>query len=441
MKKKMKAVQTEVAQGSSRRQFLADSMKLALLFGVPVSLQKALAAETQESVVFVFLRGGADGLSMLRPSASGGLQSSHAVLAAARPNLMIQGANALAGSPFEIHPELMRMKALYDSGEAAFVHGAGSPNPTRSHFEQQDLIEFGNPNRVSGVTGGFLNRSLGELAQRSAQLPAVALASGVTVALRGRELALSLPTKLAGFTNLNAPGIVSGLTIDERVANGMRSVPADRSRIDALSNAKGHQAVASLGKVKEAMAKRSQLNIGTDTEYAGLPAFGTAVQLLATDPGLRILTVDVPGWDTHQNMGVNDGPFNNLMIRLDKALGQMADDLKANGQWQRATVVVMSEFGRRVAQNGSAGLDHGRGGVMMTFGGQVKGKKVVTQVPGSSQTWDLRQLEAPGDVRVTVDYRHVFAEMFKKRFNLTSAAIGTEIFPGFSAADLNLFKS
>ncbi len=423
---------------STRRQFLADSLKLAALFGVPVNLKSAFGAESTDSMVFVFLRGGADGLSMVRPANNTALKASYDVLAAARPDLMIQNARRLGNSNFDIHPELARVKALYESGDLAIVHGAGSPNPTRSHFEQQDLIEYGNPNRLAGSYSGFLNRSLAEISDKSTKLPAVSIGTKVNLSLRGQQLAVSLPVSLAGYPNLTAPGIVSGLALESRLAKGMQSVPEEKTRIDSLSHSRGYQAGNALETVKEAIKKRGDLNLGTGEQYGNISAFPTAVQLLATDPGLKMLTIDIGGWDTHFNMGPNEGAFNNLMIRIDKALGQMAADLKANGLWNRTTVVVMSEFGRRVAQNGSGGLDHGRGGVLFTMGGQVNGKKVVTQVPGGA-AWDLRQLEAPGDVRVTVDYRHVFHELFRRRFQVAANKM-TDIFPGFTGVGLGLFK-
>lgn len=429
---------------STRREFIVDSVKLAMLLGVPAPLRLALGSEAQESLVFVFLRGGADGLSLVRPRANGALKSSHDVLAAARPRLMIQGAVPLANSAFEIHPELRRIKELYDGSEAVFVHGAGSPNPTRSHFQQQDLIELGNPSRAAGVRGGFLNRSLAHLASKSLELPAVSLTAAPAMSLRGPQLALALPPRLAGLIAMNyAPGgIVSGLTLEQRLQYGMRSVPEleKRTAVDSLTNSRGAQAQRGLGKVREAIAREGELTLGSEDQYANLPAFRTAVQLLATDPGLRFVTIDVPGWDTHQNISVNDGTFARLVGNLDKALGRMADDLKANGLWGRTTIVVMSEFGRRVAQNGSEGLDHGRGGLMMVLGGQVAGKKVVIQT-SAADPWTLQSLDGPGDVRVTVDYRHVFAELLKKRFGIGTTPIASDVFPGFEPIPLGVFKA
>jgi uncharacterized protein (DUF1501 family) len=165
---------------------------------------------------------------------------------------------------------------------------------------------------------------------------------------------------------------------------------------------------------------------------SGLPAypasdFGAALRqvamLVRAEVGLEVAAIDLGGWDTHFAQGASDGLMAGLLADLAGGLSALHADLADS--LSRLTVVVMTEFGRRVQENASLGTDHGHGSLMLLLGGNVEGGKVHGSWPGLSQG----QLFGPGDLAVTTDYREVLAEVCRKRLNNPAA---DQIFPGFT---------
>ncbi len=251
-------------------------------------------------------------------------------------------------------------------------------------------------------------------------------------------------------TGLSAAGVVSQYTARERLQALWSLVHSGSSAVEALVRGKGNQAkngtlvLEAAAQIPATDTSISPLNVSVDNpnpayHYAGLSGFRDAVKLLRTDNGIRVLTIDVGSWDFHQNMGTNEGSYNNILKRLDSALGAMARDLGGMpGQavqknlWNKVCVVVQTEFGRRVQQNVNSGLDHGRGGVMMVAGGRVNGKQII-KAPGYS----LATLDQ-GDIPVSIDYRNIVGEVMIKHLKLSSLS---SVFPGHTLATYNLIKS
>ncbi|MCB0013067.1 MAG: DUF1501 domain-containing protein, partial [Anaerolineales bacterium] len=151
-------------------------------------------------------------------------------------------------------------------------------------------------------------------------------------------------------------------------------------------------------------------------------------QLIKADVGLEVACLDLGGWDTHEYQGTVDGLFNELLSQLGRGLHALYSDL--GERMRRVSVVVMSEFGRTLQENGSAGTDHGHGNVMFLLGGGMRGGQVFSRWPGLQP-----EALADGDLAITIDYRDVLAEVISGRLGNHAIA---DIFPGHTISPLGL---
>jgi uncharacterized protein (DUF1501 family) len=161
--------------------------------------------------------------------------------------------------------------------------------------------------------------------------------------------------------------------------------------------------------------------------------FGMAMQavsqLIRADVGVEVACIDLGGWDTHAAQGVGQGLMPNLMNQLGAGLAAFYEDLQ--DLMGGITIVVMSEFGRRVQENAALGTDHGHGNMMLALGGGIAGGQVIARWPGLHPD----QLVGPGDLAITIDYRDVLGEILGKRLNSPDLAA---IFPGYSVSEVGL---
>ena len=153
-------------------------------------------------------------------------------------------------------------------------------------------------------------------------------------------------------------------------------------------------------------------------------------QLIKAGVGLEVSCVDLGGWDTHENQGTIGGAFNLLLSTLAQGLNAFYTDLQSH--MNGITVVTMSEFGRRVAENGSGGTDHGHGNMMLLMGGGVIGGQVFSDWP----TLASNALD-DGDLAITTDYRDVLAEVVGTRLGNPEL---DEVFPNHNISPLGLFN-
>ncbi|MGF1469174.1 MAG: DUF1501 domain-containing protein [Sandaracinaceae bacterium] len=331
-------------------------------------------------LVQVFLRGGADGLSLVPPVHDDDYHR-------ARPTL---GVRAGPGAPplddrFALHPGLAPLMPLYREGRLAVVHAAGIHDRTRSHFAAQDRLEQGAA-RGRGVGSGWLARLLVALDARTSP-SAVALGPRLPEALRG------------------AP---SASVLEAATEHRLDVSPAHLRALEDLHEGPG--AIRAAG--RDALAALARLARLTGRP---IPRHGAAyldgdfgrrlaelARLVRAGVGLRVATVDLGGWDHHFVQGT---ALPALARELGEGLSAFARDLGPLLA-TRVTVLVVTEFGRRVAENTSLGTDHGRGSVALALGAGVRGGRVLGRWPGLRP----EDLEAPGDVRVTTDLGRVLAE-------------------------------
>ncbi|MEO7965228.1 MAG: DUF1501 domain-containing protein [Gemmatimonadaceae bacterium] len=368
----------------------------------------ALATEEERTLVVVFLRGGADGLALV-PAV--GDDAYHR----ARPRLRVPIDGAAASrldDLFALHPRLAPLHALYASGMMAVVHAVGSEDTTRSHFEAQDLMEHG------GVTGGgWLGRFLRfRPASGSRALAAIAFGTRFPEVLRGAPAATVLRS-LDDFS-LGAGGAALA-----------RSLDGLYQREGGILTAAARDTVRALGKLEAIRGTPYRASGGATYASDELSqSLRQVAQLIKARVGLEAVSIDVNGWDSHFTQGTIIEP---LMTQVAGALVAFHDDL--GDAMGRTTVVVMTEFGRRVAENASLGTDHGRGSVMFVLGGGVDGGRVLGRWPGLGS--DV--LEGPGDVAVTTNFRDVLVPVLR-RHGANDATVLGRIFPGHTVDALLL---
>lgn len=373
-------------------------------------------------LVVVFLRGGVDGLNVVPPIS--GADRGH--YEAARPSLQIPtagpGAAIDLNGQFGLHPSAAPLYELYQDNKLSIVQAVGMSNVVnKSHFDAMQFIELGTPGEKT-MTTGWIARHL----QTATNLPVEAIMPSLAVG----DLQ---PVSLAGDTstvNLSDPGSFNIDNGPYRWRNAQRT--ALRNMYDSSSSwlhDAGVQAMNAMDIV--------ELNVtGAYTPSGGATypdgGFGDNLQVLAQmiklDLGLSVATVDLGGWDTHEDEGVGSGGYlANLLGELAQGLHAFYTDLDgagASNYTQRLTVVVQSEFGRELYENADNGTEHGYGGTMYVLSGQATG--------GLHGTWPglaPGQLTDGTDLAVTTDYRQVLSEILVKR--LCNPNIET-VFPGYT---------
>ncbi len=395
----------------SRRALLWAGASAPLVFSRLAAADTPRAAAAPGTLVCVCLRGAVDGLSIAVPHADQEYYRARPTLAIAGPGKP-DGALAL-DARFGLHPRLGALLPAYRARELALVHAVGSPHPTRSHFEAQDYLETARPGARS-ATDGWLARCLRQTAPAGEEsLRAVALASRAPLALRGDESALCLKS-LRQLKLQGRPGLGDALH------SGFEALYAAQN--DPVSRA-GKRALALSRQLKQLVREDYRPEHGAEYPKEGRP-FGEVASLIKADLGLRVAWIDLGGWDTHQNQGnAREGTLARQFDWLGRSLAAFRQDLDA--RFENVVVLLMTEFGRTVHENGTGGTDHGHGSVMLLLGGKVRGGRVYGDFPGlrEEQRYEGR------DLAVTTDYREVLHEIAVRQLGVAET---TELFPDFT---------
>lgn len=397
-----------------RRHALHAAAALALGGGIRLARAQNAAPDAARLVV-VMLRGAVDGLSVLAPLGEPGY-------ARERPNIALgppgteDGAIAL-NTLFGLHPALAPLLPYWERRHLAFVHASGSPDPTRSHFDAQDYMESATPGRKS-TPDGWLNRLATVLAGTGAtassqRLQALNLGPVLPRIFAGDAAVASLASGNAAITQgvLERPAVAAAFAQlyggNDRMSQALREATATRQDIiNALAS-------------DDPAADRGALSLnGLARDTARLGA------LMQRDARIRLAFVPVGGWDTHANQGAGRGALATRLALLAQALDALAREL--GEQLAHTTVLVLSEFGRTVKENGTRGTDHGHGNVAWLLGGGVKGGQVAGRWPGLERS----ALYEGRDLAVTTDFRDIVAELLQQRMRLGDDALG-RVLPGF----------
>jgi uncharacterized protein (DUF1501 family) len=402
----------------SRRGFLGRAAAVgavAAFGGAGLSGQLAYAAPgySGDVLVVLSLRGGFDGLSAIVPHGDPAYYQ-------ARPTIGVPKSVLIGGgSMFGLHPSLAPLLPWWNAGKLAAVHAVGQPKPTRSHFAAMEEMERAAPG--TAIRTGWIDRMLGVQGATSAM-------NGVSVGSAMTPQSMSGPAPKLGLGTIDAFDL-AGDTAGTPRASVLRKLYADAPAVLAAPAAATLSALTSTAAIASAAYTPANGAVYPDNDLAG--ALRTVARLIKADVGLMTATVDYGDWDMHENLGraTSGQRMHSHLAEFATALAAFAKDLGADGL-SRVTLITLSEFGRRVGENASRGLDHGNGNAMFVLGGGVRGKKVYGTWPGlaSGKLID-------GDLRGTTDYRSVIGEILQKRCGHGSLA---PVFPGVKPTSFGL---
>lgn len=378
----------------SRRAILRTAASSAALAAVAPGLKVAMAHEgtDRDTVIVLYLRGGSDGLQMVSPAGDPNYIAN-------RPGIRVQtsGTNAglgigtLDGTDFYLHYGAPELKALYDKKQLAIVHAVGLKMDDRSHFECQERMELGANHIEDTPRDGWLTRHLSALTSARPPLGTVSVASNVPVSLLGYAPAVAIP---------NAQSFnVSGGTANANVIRALNggATGYDKTAIQTLDAVAQVQAgIAGL--------PADNTNYGYTTSALG-GSLRALAQMMKSNLQIEVAHVDMGGWDHHDGL---IGEFNARTVDLSRNLNAFWSEIEKFQS--KTTLVTMTEFGRRVRENASAGTDHGSGSYMFVLGGNVNGGKIYGDWPGLAANQLFN-----GDLDTTTDYRRVVSEILAKR--------------------------
>lgn len=424
----------------SRRQVLTGSaavLAASLPSWLPqVSFSTASAAQaqgvtpagvTRDIIVSVFLRGAADGLSLVVPWADPNYYPVRPNIAVPRPDSTAANKATDLDGFFGLAPGMLGIKPAYDAGNMLLVHATGSVDGSRSHFDAQRYMETGVPGS-STTTTGWLGRHLNSSPQLKpgAPLRALGIANGLQMTLAGSPLALPIPDPSNfGLSGNSATKGVRTSWIQN--VYGITSDPLLSAAENTLNT------IALLGAIN--------FKGYAPANSAAYPAsgFGNALKataaLIKADVGVEAVQVDIGGWDTHNNQRTTTpggGSLANAMTDLANSLGAFHADVIAGSNFN-VTLVAVSEFGRNVRENSSQGTDHGHGNAMFAMGKNIKGGQVLRIWPGL----DTAHLYQNQDLQITIDHRDILSEVVQNRLGNTNLSY---VFPDFQPTFRNITK-
>jgi len=372
---------------------------------------RLLAAPSDSRFLLVFLRGGYDAANLLVPVSSSFYYESRPNIAIARPGTDPRAAIAL-DSDWGLHPALQNsIYPMFQNQQVAFIPFAGTDDLSRSHFETQDSIELGQPiDATRNYQSGFLNRLATVLRGRDA----IAFTDQLPLILRGATQIPNMALRQIGKPGLDPrqskiiAGMYQGSALSRPVMEGFDVRDEVSMELSAEMDAANRNAIPTSGFELEArrIAKlmKEKYSIGF---------------------------IDVGGWDTHVGEGGGSGYLANRFDELGRGLAAFSDELDA--RWKETVVVVISEFGRTLRENGNRGTDHGHGTVYWVLGGKINGGRIVGEQIPVTQSGLFQNRDFP----VLNDYRAVLGGLMGQLYGLPATQIAT-IFPGAKALNLGL---
>ncbi len=398
-----------------RRQFLQYSglfsaSTLIAIGGQGWVFRSTAQPSNSQRLIVVFLRGAIDGLSVVVPYRERDYYEARPRIALPQPGQ--EGGVLKLDDQFGLNPSLQPLMPLWQQGTLAFVHACGSPDATRSHFDAQAYMESGTPG-VKSTSDGWMNRLLATLSEHN---PIEAVNVGATT-----------------------PRILSGKMPVATLASGRGAtnrLPIDRPQISQAFDRLYSSNDALSQSYREGKEARKALMQDLDTEMqmanngAALPnAFSGDAQRLARvmnrDPRVRLGFLAVGGWDTHVNQGSNRGQLATRLQGLGRGLATLQREL--GEAFSNTVILVMSEFGRTVHENGNGGTDHGHGNVLWVMGGKVRGGEVYGHWHGLA----ANQLHEGRDLPVNTDFRDVLVSVLERHLHLSDGQL-SQVFPGYA---------
>ncbi len=379
----------------------------------------SLSRQATPSLIVIYLRGGADMLSAIVPYADQQYPGLRPSLALSKPEAKNDRAVLPLDGQFGFNPQMRDLHSLYTKGMCVPILNVGSPHPTRSHFDAQDFMERGAPGQRHVMTG-WLNRYLMDTkTSRDSSLRALALQPLLPRSLRGEYPVLARPDQKSSFA-MDVYGRLYPKQSSSTRSTTQSAAAQNKQQIEEYG-------AKTISQLRELNAILDQPTPGK-VNYPDHP-FGRQMRDLAkvikANRGLEVSALDYNGWDHHINEGPIDGQMGKMLHALSSGISAFVEDMGTH--MNHVLVLVMSEFGRTVKENGNQGTDHGHGGFMIAIGGRVQGGKVYGQWLGLN----ANQLYQGRDLPVTTDFRVVFAEVLQAMFRYDGLAKG--LFPQYAS--------
>ena len=403
----------------SRRYFMKQGgIALAGLSTMPAFLQRAVASTPgagKKQLVVLFQRGAADGLNIVVPFAEPNYYRMRPSIAIPQPKRGGGDAAIDLDGFFGLHPSLASLEPLFHKNQLAIVHAAGSPDPTRSHFDAQDYMESGTPG-IKSTEDGWLDRAVSTIPEENASpFRAVAMGPNLPRMLQGKTGAIAVPDLRQFKVQPQSPAMANV------VEGGFEAMYAQT--VDHALHGTGTETFEAIELLRKIDTSKLPPENGAD--YPKNP-MGQRLQQIAVmikaNIGVEVMFLDCGGWDNHVNEGGAQGQLANLLRDLGQSLAAFHQDM--GDRMADIVVVTMSEFGRTAKENGNRGTDHGHANCMFVMGGDVKGGRVYGKWPGL----DDHQLNEGRDLALTTDFRSVVGEILVRHLGVKDLG---PVFPGF----------
>ena len=361
----------------TRRAFLTGSITVTML-GSPLF---SVFAEKRKkrNLVIISLRGGMDGLSAVPPI--------DPTLEKFRPDITVRRTLPLT-SDFSLHPSLKNFHNAWKQGKAAIVHSSNIPYTMRSHFEGQDLMESGGHKPFTEYTG-WLGRGM------------------ETAGLEGLAIALPMPLILRSKANLDNYFPTKLSTPSPEIMKRVSETYPDNSNLKST--------------IERVMMRPYSMLSGRGSRKAYRLA-GTAAKALAKPDGPRVAVFDINGFDTHAAQGGSDGEHADKLYNLDKIFGKLRENLGTS--FDDTLIVTLTEFGRKIEQNGGNGTEHGYGTAVLMMGGLIKKAQVFSDWPGLKR----KNMFEGQDLQATIDARSIYCSAMAMAFDTDFEKLQRQVF-------------
>jgi len=396
-----------------RREFLTQGAVLA--GGTLLSTRVAFAqADSRKArFVLVILRGALDGLAAVPPLGDRDYGELRRELALHAPG-ETGGALPLNGF-FGLHPSLEFLHQCYAARELTVLHALASPYRERSHFDGQDVLENGTP-RPHALQSGWLNRALAATPAPAAREAGVSLGQNVPLVMRGPAAVTSWsPSKL--------------MALDEDTLSRITELYAgDALLATRLADALAANTIAAGDEGEAGMMAPQTTPAAVRGKARYAEVVRAAAGFLRREDGPKVAVFDTSGWDTHANEGGAQGQLAARLGELDAGLATLRQEL--GPAWKDSAVLLLTEFGRTAAVNGTRGTDHGTATAGFLFGGAVAGGRVIADWPGLS----AHALYQGRDLAPTLDVRSVLKGILTEHLAVSSRALEQSVFPDSAAA-------
>ena len=403
----------------SRRYFMKQGgVALVGLSTMPAFLQRAVASTPgagKKQLIVLFQRGAADGLNIVVPFAEPNYYRMRPSIAIPQPKRSAGDAAIDLDGFFGLHASLAPLEPLFHKNQLAIVHAAGSPDPTRSHFDAQDYMESGTPG-IKSTEDGWLDRAVGTISEeKPSPFRAVAMGPNLPRMLQGKTAAIAVPDLRQFKVQPQSPAMTNV------VEGGFEAMYAQT--VDHALHGTGTETFEAIDLLRKIDISKFPPENGAD--YPKNP-IGQRLQqigvMIKADIGVEVMFLDCGGWDNHVNEGGTQGQLANLLRDLGQSLAAFHQDM--GDRMGDIVVVTMSEFGRTAKENGNRGTDHGHANCMFVMGGDVKGGRVYGKWPGLND----HQLNEGRDLALTTDFRSVVGEILVRHLDVKDLG---PVFPGF----------